>query len=622
MAFPPQFLEELRARLALSDVVGKRMRLIRAGREFKAPCPFHNEKTPSFYVNDQKGFFHCFGCGAHGDIIGFAMRHDNLAFPEAVEQLAAEAGLQVPQSTPEDRQRFERQKSLHDLVEAACRWFELQLFAPSGRIALEYLHGRGLDEEAITRFRLGHAPSDGNALRIHLAREGFKEPDMIEAGLVRPSDYGGGTFSFFRNRVMFPVTDRRGRVVAFGGRILEGEGPKYINSADNPLFHKGKLLYNMSRARQAAADGKPVIVVEGYMDVIALVRAGFEGAVAPLGTALTESQILELWKLSPSGQRVPILCFDGDNAGQRAAFRAVERILPHLMPDHSVKVAFMEGGEDPDSLIRKQGAKAMQEVLDGARPLADVLWQMEAEGRAVDTPEARAGLQAALDERVGTINDRTVQSLYRDEMRRRFYDKFRARPAFQQPYQARPGGQGRFGGRNFRQPRNTDPPPDYQRSRPRPAREGRERVLLATMLNHPELFEEFGEALGEVQFLAQPLDLLRQAVVSVLVEHPGLDAAALGSHLTSKGFSDLEDAVGAASFLYAFARADATLDQARRGWADVWGQTYCDHIRSERQEATQSLARDLNMDNWSRLKALQEAEAGAAEFDDDPDLEY
>jgi len=622
MAFPPQFLEELRARLALSDVVGKRMRLIRAGREFKAPCPFHNEKTPSFYVNDQKGFFHCFGCGAHGDIIGFAMRHDNLAFPEAVEQLAAEAGLQVPQSTPEDRQRFERQKSLHDLVEAACRWFELQLFAPSGRVALEYLHGRGLDEEAITRFRLGHSPADGNALRIHLAREGFKEPDMIEAGLVRPSDYGGGAFSFFRNRVMFPVTDRRGRVVAFGGRILEGEGPKYINSADNPLFHKGKLLYNMSRARQAAADGKPVIVVEGYMDVIALVRAGFEGAVAPLGTALTESQILELWKLSPSGQRVPILCFDGDNAGQRAAFRAVERILPHLMPDHSVKVAFMEGGEDPDSLIRKQGAKAMQGVLDGARPLADVLWQMEAEGRAVDSPEARAGLQAALDERVGTINDRTVQSLYRDEMRRRFYEKFRARPAFQQPYQARQGGAGRFGGRNFRQPRNTDPPPDLQRTRPRPPRLGRERALLATMLNHPELFEEFGEALGEVQFADQNLDLLRQAVVSVLVEHPGLDAATLGSHLTSKGFSDLENAVGAASFLYAFARAEATLDQARRGWADVWGQTYCDHIRSERLEATQSLARDLNMDNLSRLKAIQEAEAGAAEFDDDPDLEY
>ena len=215
-----------------------------------------------------------------------------------------------------------------------------------------------------------------------------------------------------------------------------------------------------------------------------------------------------------------------------------------------------------------------------------------------------------------------MQSLYRDEMRRRFYEKFRARPAFQQPFQGRQGGPGRFGGRNFRQPRNTDPPPDYQRSRPRPAREGRERVLLATMLNHPELFEEFGEALGEVQFLAQPLDLLRQAVVSVLVEHPGLDAAALGSHLTSKGFSNLEDVVGAASFLYAFARAEATLDQARRGWADVWGQTYCDHIRSERQEATQSLARDLNMDNWSRLKALQEAEAGAAEFDDDPDLEY
>ncbi|EWY38875.1 DNA primase [Skermanella stibiiresistens SB22] len=619
MAFPPQFLEELRARLPLSDVVGKRMRLIRAGREFKAPCPFHNEKTPSFYVNDQKGFFHCFGCGAHGDIIGFAMRHDNLAFPEAVEQLASEAGLQVPQSTPEDRQRFERQKSLHDLVEASCRWFEAQLAGTAGRAAFDYLKSRGLDEDTMVRFRLGFAPADGNALRIHLAREGYKEEDMLEAGVVRASEYGGGAFSFFRNRVMFPVTDRRGRVVAFGGRIMEGDGPKYINSADNPLFHKGRLLYNMSRARQAAADGEPIVVVEGYMDVIALVRAGFTGAVAPLGTALTETQILELWKLAPPGRRVPILCFDGDKAGQRAAFRAVERVLPHLLPDHSVRVAFMEGGEDPDSLLRKQGAKAMRQVLDGAIPLADVLWRMEEEGRVLDSPEARAGLQAALDERVGMIADRTVQTLYRDEMRNRFFERFRARPGFK-PSQRFAGGSG-FKGKGFRQPRNTDPPQDFQRSRPRPAREVRERVLLATLLNHPELFDEVGESIGGVEFSLASLDVLRQAVVSTLSEHPGLDAAGLGSHLTGKGFSDLADAIGPASFLYAFARPDATLEHARRGWYDVWGQTYTDHIKSERREATQSFARDMNADNWSRVRALLEAEAGAAEFDD-PDLEY
>ncbi|WP_158045145.1 DNA primase [Skermanella pratensis] len=621
MAFPPQFLEELRARLPLSDVVGKRMRLIRAGREFKAPCPFHNEKTPSFYVNDQKGFFHCFGCGAHGDIIGFAMRHDNLAFPEAVEQLASEAGLQVPQATPEDRQRFERQKSLHDLVEATCRWFEKQLFGAGGHAAFDYLKSRGLDEETMVRFRLGFAPADGNALRVHLAREGFKEEDMLEAGVVRASDYGGGAFSFFRNRVMFPVTDRRGRVVAFGGRIMEGDGPKYINSADNPLFHKGRLLYSMSRARQAAADGQPIIVVEGYMDVIALVRAGFDGAVAPLGTALTETQILELWKLAPPGRRVPVLCFDGDAAGQRAAFRAVERVLPHLLPDHSVRVAFMAGGDDPDSLLRKEGPKAMQQVLDGAMPLADVLWRMEEEGRVLDTPEARAGLQAALDERVALIADRTVQSLYRDEMRRRFFEKFRARPAFQPGQRFAGGSGGGFKGRGFRAPRTTDPPPDFQRSRPRPAREGRERVLLATLLNHPDLFEEVGESIGSVEFSLQALDLLRQAVVSVLSENPGLDAAGLGSHLTDMGFSDLEDAIGPASFLYAFARPDATPEQARRGWYDVWGQTYTDHIKSERREATQSFARDMNADNWSRVRALLEAEAGAAEFED-PDLEY
>ncbi|WP_247878980.1 DNA primase [Azospirillum brasilense] len=335
MAFPPQFLEELRTRLALSDVVGKRLRLIRAGREYKAPCPFHNEKSPSFYVNDQKGFFHCFGCGAHGDIIGFVMRHDNLAFPEAVEALAGEAGLPVPRATEEDKQRYERRKTLHDLVEQAARWFEQQLYAPAGRAGLEYFQRRGLDTDGMARFRLGFAPGDSGALRSQLLKQGFSEEDMVTAGLLKRPEDGRTPYSFFRNRVIFPVTDRRGRVVAFGGRILEGDGPKYVNTADTPLFHKGTLLYGLSRARQAAADGKPVIVAEGYMDVIALVRAGFEGAVAPLGTALTETQVQELWKLIPDAEKVPFLCFDGDNAGRRAAWRAVERILPHLAPGHS-----------------------------------------------------------------------------------------------------------------------------------------------------------------------------------------------------------------------------------------------------------------------------------------------
>ncbi|HSK42179.1 MAG TPA: DNA primase, partial [Arenibaculum sp.] len=523
MSLPPQFLEELRTRITLSDVVGRRIRLIRAGREFKAPCPFHNEKTPSFYVNDQKGFFHCFGCGAHGDVLGFVMRNDNLGFMEAVELLAGEAGLQVPQSSPEDRRRFERQKGLHDLLEETCRWFEDQLRGGAGRAGLDYLRGRGLDDGAIGRFRLGYAPGDGGLLRAHLARARYSDEDMVEAGVLRRPDDGRAPYAFFRNRVIFPVTDRRGRVVAFGGRILEGDGPKYVNSADGPLFHKGRLLYNMSNAREAASAGRPVIVAEGYMDVIALVRAGFDGAVAPLGTALTETQILELWKLCPPGRREPVLCFDGDAAGKRAAWRAVERVLPHLVPDHSVRVAFMTAGEDPDSLIRTRGPAAMQAVLDQARPLSDVLWEMEMEGRRLDTPEARAGFQAAVEERVRHIADRTVQDFYRREFKDRMFREFRpqrppgapGRPgAPARPWLGRPGTYVK-GFRAGNEPR----PAGYVQPRLQGAR-AQELVLLATLVMHPPLFEEFGELLGFAEFEDPLFEELRRTLVDLFTQAP------------------------------------------------------------------------------------------------------
>ncbi|MFM2043251.1 MAG: putative primase, catalytic core, partial [Pseudomonadota bacterium] len=442
MALPPQFLEELRSRLGLSDVVGKRIRLQRAGREFKSPCPFHKEKTPSFYVNDSKGFFHCFGCGAHGDVIGFVMRHDNLSFMEAVELLAGEAGLQVPKASPQERQKFEQQKTLFDLIERACRHYEGALRGPQGRGAYEYLRSRGLDDDSMARFRLGYAPQDGGPLRSELLGAGFGEAQLIEAGLFKQPDDGRTPYAFFRHRVLFPVSDRRGRVVAFGGRILDGSGPKYINSADNPLFHKGHLLYGMSRARQAAADGQTLIVTEGYMDVISCVQAGFGGAVAPLGTALTETQIQELWKLAPEGRRVPVLCFDGDNAGRRAAQRAVERILPLLLPDHSARVAFLPEKEDPDSLIRSGGPGAFQIVLDRARSLADVLFDMEAEGRDLSQADARAGLEAALKERCAQIQHPGVRRAYDQDMRDRLYQLRRRGNAAGTGRAGAPGGQG------------------------------------------------------------------------------------------------------------------------------------------------------------------------------------
>ncbi|MBP2297993.1 DNA primase [Azospirillum picis] len=620
MAFPPQFLEELRSRLALSEVVSKRLRLIRAGREFKAPCPFHNEKSPSFYVNDQKGFFHCFGCGAHGDVIGFVMRHDNLGFPEAVEHLAGEAGLPVPRPTEEDRQRYERRKTLHDLVEQAARWFEQQLHAPVGRPGLDYLLRRGLDGDTIARFRLGYAPGDSGALRSHLGKQGFSDEDMVNAGLLKRPDDGRAPYSFFRNRVMFPVTDRRGQVVAFGGRILEGDGPKYVNTADTPLFHKGTLLYGLSRARQAAADGKPVIVAEGYMDVIALVRAGFEGAVAPLGTALTETQVQELWKLIPAAEKVPFLCFDGDNAGRRAAWRAVERILPHLAPGQSARVAFLPEGEDPDSLIRAQGAKAMGAVLEAAIPLSEALWRMESEGRSTDTPEAKAAVKAALEGRVSAIADRDVQSFYRTEMRRRVDEAFApvrsGGGSWSRPWV--PGqGRGRFG----EPPRRHVPGVPGARTS-KPAGEGRgrasrlalvrERILLATLINHPELFGELAEPMGLLPFSDPELEKLRWTVIECLSDEANgdstLDAAALCRHLSSAGHDTMVGALlSESTYIHAaFARPDASPDDARKGWWPAWRHLHHERVLDDLREAKTALTRDNSEANFARVVALQQ----------------
>src|SRR5579875_491518 len=365
MALSPQFLDELRGRLGFVEVISRRVKLQRKGREHAGLCPFHSEKTPSFWVNEEKGFFHCFGCGAHGDVIGFVMRSESLSFPEAVERLAAEAGLAVPQSSPH---------------ESARAFYETQLQGGAGREALDYLRRRGLDDVTIARFRLGFA-SQGNALKAHLLREGYDEALLLEAGLLGRNAERQETYDYFRGRVIFPIADGRGRIVAFGGRVL-GEGtPKYLNSREGELFHKGRMLYGLAHARRGAAEEGRLVVVEGYMDVIALHQAGFGIAVAPLGTALTEAQLGELWRLVDE----PILCFDGDAAGQRAAARAAERALPLLKPGKSLRFVTLPAGEDPDTLIQRQGVAAMREILEGARPLIDLVWELEVVLHAADT---------------------------------------------------------------------------------------------------------------------------------------------------------------------------------------------------------------------------------------------
>ncbi|MEI6557630.1 MAG: DNA primase [Rhodospirillaceae bacterium] len=622
MAFPPAFLEELRARLPLSAVVGKRLRLVRAGREFQAPCPFHNEKTPSFTVNDAKGFFHCFGCGAHGDVIGFAMRHDHLTFPEAVEALAGQAGLPVPRTAPEERQRYERQKSLHEVVEAATRWFEQQLRLPAGSAALAYLRRRGLDDEALAAFRLGYAPPDGAGLRSALEREGFAVADMLEAGLVKqPADGGRAPFSFFRHRVMFPVADRRGRVVAFGGRLIDGDGPKYINTSETPLFHKGQLLYGLSRARQAAAEGKPVIVVEGYMDVIALVRAGYPGAVAPLGTALTESQIETVWNLYPGRERFPVLCFDGDGAGRRAAFRAVDRVLPLLVPDRSVRVAFLPGGEDPDSLIRARGAAAFESVLVAARSLIDVVWEMETEGRSFDTPEAKAGLGAALNARVDHIADRAVQGYYRDEIRQRLREAFWSRPP--RPAQTAGPGPARAPLRPLRpgapRPKPVAASGGPPQKRPRAVAWVWPRILLATLINHPDLLEEHLEALAGTEIADPGLDALRHALIACATGAPLTGETALSDRLRARGLGDaLDDLLSRTTYVHArFAPPGIDSETARRGLADGSAGLCKARIGRELQEAGRQLGEQTTTQNLSRVQVLRdELEAQSPGFDD------
>ena len=346
MAFPPHFLDEIRNRVGLATLIGRRVKLARKGGEFTGLCPFHNERTPSFFVNEVKAFYHCFGCGAHGDQFGFIMRTENLSFPEAVERLAGEAGLEVPEMSPEERRQEKTRASLLEVMEAACSFFERSLREPGGQIGADYLAQRGLDAETIARFRLGFAPDSRTALKTALLGESIDEALLVEGGLlIRPEDFKPGTdsaaYDRFRGRVTFPITDRRGRVIAFGARALKpDQQAKYLNSPDTPLFHKGQVLYNMATAWPAAREEKRLVVAEGYMDVIALVRAGITAAVAPLGTALTESQIGLLWRMDDE----PILCFDGDTAGQKAAFRAAERALPLLNPGQSLR--FEQAGDD------------------------------------------------------------------------------------------------------------------------------------------------------------------------------------------------------------------------------------------------------------------------------------
>lgn len=417
MSLTPQWLDELRSRTTLSALIGRSIKIQKAGREYKACCPFHNESTPSFTINDEKGFYHCFGCSAHGDAIRWMTDQRGLGFMDAVKELASEAGMDVPAPDPRAAKKQEQRNSLYDVMTAAQDFFVEQLGSVQGSHAREYLKKRGMKRNTVTEFGFGYAPDSRGALKQALSK--FDMAMLVEAGLLISVD-GKDPYDRFRGRLMIPIRDIRGRVIAFGGRILGDGEPKYLNSPDTPLFDKGRTLYNLNQASPASRQTGRVIVTEGYMDVIALTQAGFPDCVAPLGTAVTEQQIEMLWRMSEA----PILCFDGDRAGQKAGVRAAGRAMPLLKPGHSLRIASLPAGQDPDDIVSKNGKAAFDELLDSAKALDEHLWNYERASMPITTPEQRAGLKQRLNDYVATIGNDDIRQLYGQAFRERFDDLF------------------------------------------------------------------------------------------------------------------------------------------------------------------------------------------------------
>ncbi|MBE7638028.1 DNA primase [Sneathiella sp. P13V-1] len=616
MAFPPQFLDEIRNRVSLSELIGRRTKLVKKGREYSGLCPFHNEKTPSFTVNEEKGFYHCFGCGAHGDQVEFVKQTEGLNFRETIERLADMAGMQMPVERPQERVRREKSATLHDVMEVAAQWFTAQMSTQSGLIAREYLERRQVSPLAQQLFRIGFAPDSRTAMKEAMLARKIPENLLIEAGLVIKPDNGRDSYDRFRDRLMFPITDARGRVIAFGGRALGDAPAKYLNSPDTPLFHKGHVLYNMAKARSQAFNVGEVLVAEGYMDVIALAEAGFEHAVAPLGTAVTEDQIRILWKMAPE----PTLCLDGDSAGVRAAVRAAERVLPLLKPGYSLKFAMLPEGLDPDDLIKQRGAAAMQELLAAAKPLSTLLWENTLAGRSMETPEQKAAFEAALEEVTQQIQDQTVRGYYQKHFRNRLWELGRSSGGGKKSFDKGRAGDKRFG--RFANQRKSGQNTRLQVTNVPNAGMGRGgELLLLTVLNHPKILESDFDEFAALQLSSAMLDRLHSAIIEIASSESDLDEEGLKHHLSKRGFAQQIDRLekSAQGDLDWFADKEAAFDDARSGWKHLVARLKRKMLQDEVKIAETLLGEDLTPENLERLKiaqkALAEAEGNEADLD-------
>ena len=603
--FSPDFLDELKSRLRPSDIVGRHVKLRKQGAEWAGLSPFTNEKTPSFFVNDQKGFYHCFSSGKHGDVISFLQEVQGLSFLEAVTRLAEEAGLPLPADDPQAAKADGRRKSLVDALGAAAGFYRDNLRRAVGRDAFDYLSGRGVGEAAIDAFGIGYAPGSRAALKDYLINKGYAVDMLVEAGLLIAPEDGGAPYDRFRNRIMFPILGLKNDVIAFGGRALDPAArAKYLNSPETPVFNKGTVLYNYAAAREGAAQsGSPLIVCEGYMDVIALWRAGFRTAVAPLGTALTDRQIALLWRVSDE----PILCFDGDAAGQRAANRAIDRAMPALTPGKSLQFAFLPEGQDPDDLLRTEGAAAIKTIFERTSPLAETLWAREAAARPLDTPERRAAFKARLRECVRVIADKDV----RDAYGRHLAEKLAAagaprRPAF--------GGFPRDGASVGQRP-SAFPGAGSGRGAVRARRDigqsgqARERTLVLAAVRHPAIVLAEEAAVLSLELSDPDLQALLKAIIDAVFDEQRLDSGDLTSHLRKTLSADIMERLLADETLNRqnFLRSDAELDEVLRGWRDAYRHhQFATNLQWDLKEAA-ALAFIDGEDYWKAAVAARQA---------------
>ncbi len=584
------FLNLVRNRITVSEIVGIDVRLTRKGRGFSGLCPFHPEKTPSFTVNDEKGFYHCFGCGAHGDLLDYLTNKQNLPFMEAIEFLSEKTGIPLPKKTNTNDSKPKTDPSLYQVVEAACVWFEQQLSLNSGEVAREYLAARKITAKTTSQFRLGYAPSKKQGLKEALEAQGFSLSLIMTAGLVIQPEDGRPAYDRFRGRIIFPIWDSKGKVIAFGGRILQEGEPKYLNSPETPIFSKSHTLYGYHYALPAARADNSYLLVEGYLDVISLHQAGWTSAVAPLGTALTPEQMALMWKTC----REPILCFDGDNAGLSAAKRGAHRALPFLKSNQSLQFCFLAPGDDPDSLVRSGQQDVFKKLVSSPQKLVDVLWDILTKEKSINTPEAKASLKHDINTTLKEIADSEIRYFYQADFENRFKKLW-----FEQTVSPE------------RRNKVTTPPPS-QRVRPKQQvseqKDLKQKILLVTLINHPTLIAEVAEQLINLRIENSEWKFLPEKLIEISNKTTEISAAYMISELEQQGFGNiLSGLLTADLYLCAsFAHSSEDSEKALLGWKELWSMTELkSQLNLQVSLAEEELRSNFNDESWQRLKNLK-----------------